>query len=969
MMVQPKPRPSVPGSRKIEGAKNHRVPTLSISTYNVRTLRTQAKIEELEHELEATDFKWDIIGLAETRRKGEQLVQLDSGNVLYTIGNETSNGGVGFLVNKKIMDRVQEFKAVNDRIATMTLKINERYQMQITQVYAPTTDHEDEEIEEFYEALSHAIERSKSHYKIVMGDFNAKVGLQEQQEEMTVGKHGLGERNERGTRLVQFAKANNLTITNTLFKKKENRKWTWRSPNGITKNEIDYILTNKRHIFLDTEVIQKVGIGSDHRLVRSTIRLDTNLERSKMIKKSLAKVDLAKLTTKKAEFQIELRNKFEGLEIEDIDEGTTKVTEVLHGCALSVAGKAVKQKDQKLKKTTKKLLEKRRNMVNNGQAKDNIEYAELCKTIRKSVREDIRDYNTKAVEEAVEQNKGIKKVMNRQEGNKKLIPAMKEADGTITTDRDRIVERCAEFYQVLYSRNGTQAIGINPTITENAPPILDSEIEVALKQMKNDKAPGDDGIVVELLKAGEESTIKKLKEIFNLAQETETIPEKWKNAIIVLIHKKGDKKDIGNYRPISLLSHVFKLYMRVVKNRINATLDENQPPEQAAYRKGYSTMDHLQTINQIQEKCSEYQIPLFMAFIDYEKAFDSIGHGAVMEALQNQGVPQTYINTLTNAYTGGTAQIRTDKTSGTIEIERGVRQGDTLSPILFTAALEEIFKRAELHRMGVNINGEKLSNLRFADDIVLFSNSEEELGKMLEALNREGKKDGMRMNKKKTKVMCNSEGQKMQRNGIEIDNEIIEEVNEYIYLGQLIRSENDINKEVDRRITAGWQRFGQYSEFMRKKSIPLSLKRRIMDGVILPAMTYGAETWTLTKRQKEKLAVAQRSMERAMLGITRRDRWRNEDIRARTKVTDIIEKAEKLKWQWAGHVARMDTVKWARKLTEWTPRTGKRRPGRPKRRWRDDLTNIAGVTWMRQAQDRNKWKSLWRPSACSGLNG
>ena len=119
-----------------------------------------------------------------------------------------------------------------------------------------------------------------------------------------------------------------------------------------------------------------------------------------------------------------------------------------------------------------------------------------------------------------------------------------------------------------------------------------------------------------------------------------------------------------------------------------------------------------------------------MAFVDYEKAFDSTSHGAVMKALQNQGVPRAYINTLTNVYTDGTAQIRTDKLSTLINIEKGVRQGITLSQILFTATLEDIFKRTRLDRMGIDINVEYLSNLRFEDDIVLFAGSEEVLGKM-----------------------------------------------------------------------------------------------------------------------------------------------------------------------------------------------------------------------------------------------
>ena len=144
------------------------------------------------------------------------------------------------------------------------------------------------------------------------------------------------------------------------------------------------------------------------------------------------------------------------------------------------------------------------------------------------------------------------------------------------------------------------------------------------------------------------------------------------------------------------------------------------------------------------------------------------------------------------------------------------------------------------------------------------------------------------------------------------------------------------------------------------------LKKMIMDTVILPAMTYGAETWSITKNQEKKLVTAQRSMERSVLNITRRDKIRNKIIREKTKVKDIMEKVNSMRGEWAGHIARMDTGRWARKTTEWTPREGKRQRGRPKRRWRDNIEEVAGNTWMRKAQDRRVWRVLWRPPASSG---
>ena len=120
-------------------------------------------------------------------------------------------------------------------------------------------------------------------------------------------------------------------------------------------------------------------------------------------------------------------------------------------------------------------------------------------------------------------------------------------------------------------------------------------------------------------------------------------------------------------------------------------------------------------------------------------------------------------------------------------------------------------------------------------------------------------------------------------------NTILEIFRKIAYTRQRMRA------EVDRRMATGWQRFGQHSNFVNDSKIPICLKRKIMNTVILPALTYGAETCTPTKHQEKKLAVAQRSMERSLLNITRRDRIRNEDVRKRSGVRDIIEKANIMK--------------------------------------------------------------------------
>ncbi|WP_435325975.1 RNA-directed DNA polymerase, partial [Klebsiella pneumoniae] len=157
--------------------------------------------------------------------------------------------------------------------------------------------------------------------------------------------------------------------------------------------------------------------------------------------------------------------------------------------------------------------------------------------------------------------------------------------------------------------------------------------------------------------------LEKLVKLYTKCLENRNVPRAWKIANIIFIHKKGDVKDLKNYRPISLLSVVYKLFTKIITTRIGTMLDSNQPREQAGFRSGYSTTDHMQVINQVMEKSSEFKKPLCMAFIDYEKAFDSVQISAVMEAIRKQGIEENYVQVLEDIYNDGTATIVLHKES------------------------------------------------------------------------------------------------------------------------------------------------------------------------------------------------------------------------------------------------------------------------------------------------------------------
>ena len=165
--------------------------------------------------------------------------------------------------------------------------------------------------------------------------------------------------------------------------------------------------------------------------------------------------------------------------------------------------------------------------------------------------------------------------------------------------------------------------------------------------------------------------------------------------------------------------------------------------------------------------------------------------------------------------------------------------------------------------------------------------------------------------------------------------------------------------EVKRRIGLGWAAFGKLRLIFKSK-MNNSLKRKVFDSCVLPVLTYGAETLTLTKASENKLRVTQRAMERSMLGISLRDKMTNQWIRQQTKVVDVMERIASLKWNWAGHIARMTDERWTKTIVNWRPYS-KRPTGRPSYRWRDNITKITkttGKNWQQVATDRTNWKEL-----------
>ena len=177
---------------------------------------------------------------------------------------------------------------------------------------------------------------------------------------------------------------------------------------------------------------------------------------------------------------------------------------------------------------------------------------------------------------------------------------------------------------------------------------------------------------------------------------------------ITVIFKKGNDRLPNNYRPISITPILYRLFSRILLARIHKKLDDAQSKDQAGFRPEFGCVDHLFTVTAIAEKANEFRIPLWIATVDFQKAFDSVEHVAIWRALLDQGVEPAYVTLLQRLYEGQEATVQTDRRSAPFNIEKGTKQGDPISPILFNAVVEHFMKKLKQHwkkkKFGYKIN-------------------------------------------------------------------------------------------------------------------------------------------------------------------------------------------------------------------------------------------------------------------------
>ncbi|KAK2167820.1 hypothetical protein NP493_1256g00007 [Ridgeia piscesae] len=453
-------------------------------------------------------------------------------------------------------------------------------------------------------------------------------------------------------------------------------------------------------------------------------------------------------------FRLTVRNKYEALQDlldegnMDIDTQWQQIKKMWTSTCSEVLGKQKYQQRHWISADTLNKVQVRKEKkgaINNSRtravkATTQEEYTEANRVVKNSVKTDkanfIEDLAKEAEDASAQGNmKQLYEITRKLAGKyKRTDRPIKDKNGNVLTSDEDQLKRWREHFEELLNRPPPQ----NPPDIPPAEEVLQincerpskAEIEKAIHHMKRGKASGPDKIPAEAIKADIETSTEILHDLLWKIWEQEEIPTEWKEGYLVKLPKKGDMQDCKNYREIMLLSVPGKVLNRVILDRLKTGVDAKLRDHQAGFRKDRSCTDQIAILRIIVEQCMEWDSSLYINFVDYEKAFDSLDRDTLWKLLQHYGIPNKLISLIRNSYEDMACRvIHAGQLTDSFMVKTGVRQGCLLSPLLFLLAIDWIMKKTTKYRR----NGtqwtpwSQLEDLDFADDLALLSHSHQQM--------------------------------------------------------------------------------------------------------------------------------------------------------------------------------------------------------------------------------------------------